>query len=725
MQGSLTSSIEMLNGVGSKRAEAFRQYGISTIEDLLYYFPAKHLDRSNILRSSELKKHVANGYDGEATLIGEITKIDEIRYGKKNILKVSFKDENGTFECVWFHGVNYFKSRFKQGDNYAVSGKPALTKYSNMQFAHPDFDKITDEENDNFKHTGKIIPFYRIPKKLKELNLGDFGLRNIIREAVENYDGMVKETLPPEILKSNRLMPVGDALKAMHYPENLDQLKHALTRFKYEELFYFEILIALKKQKLKNFTSGIPLPVKGKYIKTFLEKLPFKLTQAQLTALSEIRSDMENPHPMNRLLQGDVGSGKTVVALTAMIIACENDYQSVLMAPTEILATQHYFTISAMTEHLGLKTVILTGGQSKSEKETALQMIKSGEANIVIGTHALIEDNVEFSNPGLIVIDEQHRFGVSQRGKLMGKGEIPDTLVMTATPIPRTLSMTLYGDLDISVIDKMPSNRKPIRTVIRGESSLNGIYKFVTDKIEDDYQTFIVYPLVEDSDKLDLKSAESHFLELSTTVFKKYRVGLIHGKMSWQEKQTVMKDFADKKYHILISTTVIEVGIDVPDANIIIINDANRYGLSQLHQLRGRVGRGSKQGFCILVAKDEYTRQLQKFDYNLDFLSPAKREKIKSIIRLNAMVKTLDGFSLSEIDMKLRGPGDLFGTKQTGFPELKLSDINRDAAILVKAKKDAFEIANDDPNLVFPGDMLIREKLLKSYREHLKFSTIA
>jgi len=724
MSGNIESSIEILSGIGAKRAEAFGLYDINTIEDILYYFPSKHLDRSNILKSSELKKYVANGYDGEATLLGVVVKAEEIRYSQKTIFKVLFKDGNGTFECVWFQSVKYFKDRFKAGDNFAVSGKPALTKYGNLQFAHPDYDKITDEENENFKHTGKIIPFYRIPKKLKELNLGDFGIRNIIREAVENYAHELKETLPPEILKSNQLPDIGTAMRAMHYPENLAELQTALRRFKYEELFYFEMLVALKKHKIRNLRNGIVLKATGSLVKKFIENLPFKLTDAQLKVLAEIRADMELPKPMNRLIQGDVGSGKTIVALIAMLIAAENGYQSAIMVPTEILATQHHHKISEMVKDLGLKVSILLGGQNKSTREHNLEEIKSNEADIVIGTHALIEEKVEFSKLGLIVIDEQHRFGVTQRSKLRDKADLPDCLVMTATPIPRTLSMTLYGDLDISTIDKLPANRKPIRTVIRGDSSLNGIYKFILDKHEENYQAYIVYPMVEESDKIDLKAAETYYQELSKTFFKNRSVGLIHGRMKWQEKQDIMYRFAEKEFDILIATTVIEVGIDVPDANIIVINDANRYGLSQLHQLRGRVGRGSKQGFCILVAADEFTKQMQKFDYNFEFMAPAKIDKIKSVIRLNAMVKTSDGFLLSEIDMKLRGPGDIFGTKQSGFPELKLADINTDSALLVKAKQDAFEIVNDDPNLVFPGDSLIKIKLLKSYKEQLKFSSI-
>ncbi|GJQ64748.1 MAG: ATP-dependent DNA helicase RecG [Melioribacteraceae bacterium] len=725
MSGTLDSKLDTLNGIGKKRAEAFEHYNINNVEDLLFYFPVKHLDRSNITKSSELKKYVANGYDGEATLLGFVIKSEEINYGKKSMFKVLFKDGNGTFECVWFNAIKYFSGRFNAGDNFAVAGKPVLTKYGNLQFAHPDFDKITDEESENFKHTGKIIPFYSIPKKLKELNLGDFGLRNIIREAVEVYADSLTETLPPEILKSNQLLPVSQALKEIHYPRNLETLQNALRRFKYEELFYFEILVALKKHKIRNLRRGVAMKANGKLVKPFLESLPFKLTQAQLKVLAEIRADMEIDKPMNRLIQGDVGSGKTIVAILAMLIAAENGYQSAIMVPTEILANQHYDTLKKMVSRFGVNVVSLIGGQTKAIRAEALADIKSHKANIVIGTHALIEDTVEFDKLGLIVIDEQHRFGVTQRSKLRDKADLPDCLVMTATPIPRTLSMTLYGDLDVSTIDKMPANRKPIRTVIRGESSLRGIYKFILDKHEEGYQSYIVYPMVEESEKIDLKAATTHYEELSKTFFKNRDVGLIHGKMKWNEKQEMMKRFADKEFDILIATTVIEVGIDVPDANIIVINDAYRYGLSQLHQLRGRVGRGSKQGFCILLASDEYTKQLQKFDFNLDYLSPAKREKIKSILRLNSMVKTSDGFLLSEIDMKLRGPGDIFGTKQSGFPELKIADINKDTSILVKAKQDAFEIINDDPNLVFPGDSLIKTKLLKSYKGHLKFSSIA
>ncbi len=459
-------------------------------------------------------------------------------------------------------------------------------------------------------------------------------------------------------------------------------------------------------------------------IKTFLSNLPFELTNDQLTTLSEIKTDMISPKPMNRLLQGDVGSGKTIVALISVLIAVSNGYQAVIMAPTEILADQHFKTITNFLNIFNYKIELLIGGTKKTEKLSIKEKIEKGKVDIIIGTHALIEEDVDFPKLGLVVIDEQHRFGVAHRGKLIKKGIAPDVLIMTATPIPRTLTMTLYGDLDLSLIKELPKNRMPIKTVLRGESSLPDIFNFIIEKNKSGYQSIIVYPLVEESEKLDLKAAEVYFEKLKESTLSNLRIGLLHGRMNWKEKDETMKRFKEKEFDVLVSTTVIEVGIDIPDANIILINDAERFGLSQLHQLRGRVGRGSVQAFCILVTKDELAAKTKSFNFDFNYLSKSQIEFHKSKIRLNAMVKHSSGFDLSEVDLKLRGPGDIFGKMQSGFPNLIFADLSTDQEILIKAKKDAFEIVENDKKLKQKENFMIHKKLKNYYSENLVYSTI-
>ncbi|HVO72592.1 MAG TPA: ATP-dependent DNA helicase RecG, partial [Ignavibacteriaceae bacterium] len=527
----LSSPVQYLKSVGPKRAESFRKIGITTIRDLLFYFPSRHLDRTTTLTAAKAYGYFTNGYDGEITVIAKVYDKERKRFGRKEIMKVLFRDSTGFFECVWFQGVKYFFDLFKEGDTFAVSGKPSLSKYGNLQFAHPDYDRISEDESRGFLNTGKIIPFYRLPKELKATNIGDFSLRKIINSAVENFADQMPETLNEEIIRGNSLIDINSALKNIHFPENKEKLSSAEYRFKFEELFFLEILVALRKKNYKSRLTGLQFKVRTTLVSDFLKILPFKLTKAQLRVLSEIRKDMESALPMNRLLQGDVGSGKTIVALIAMLIAVDNGCQAVLMAPTEILADQHAKNISGMMNELfqvhkerKIRVSLLIGGQKKSLKEKNLEQIELQETDIIIGTHALFEEKVKFKNAGLIIVDEQHRFGVAQRGRLIGKGQefsydgndkVPDVIVMSATPIPRTLSMTLYGDLDSSIIDEMPKSRKPVRTFLRGENKLPQIYKFVTDKVKSGYQSFIVYPLVEESEKLELKAAEKYFGELS------------------------------------------------------------------------------------------------------------------------------------------------------------------------------------------------------------------
>jgi ATP-dependent DNA helicase RecG len=726
----LKKSVQFLKSIGPKRAESFGKMGIVTVRDLLFYFPSKHLDRTTILTAIKAYAHLINGYEGELTIIGKVYEVEKIRFRQKQILKVQFRDNSGFFECVWFQGINYFSDLFHEGEIFALSGKPVLSKYGNLQFTHPDFDRITEEESNNLINTGKIIPFYRIPKELRQKNIGDFSLRKIISSAVENYSSYLEETLPLDIIENQKLISLPDAVRNYHFPAGPDMLHAAIQRLKFEEIFYLEILVALRKHNYKTSQPGNSMKIVSGMIADFLKTLPFQLTKSQLKVLSEIKKDMGSASPMNRLLQGDVGSGKTIVALIAMLIAVDNGFQAVLMAPTEILAGQHAKNISRMMNALSkvsgkrvIKVSLLIGGQKKSERDINLSDIELQEANIIIGTHALFEQAVKFKRLGLVIVDEQHRFGVEQRAKLLNKGITPDVIVMSATPIPRTLSMTLYGDLDVSTISEMPLDRKPIKTYLRGESKLPDIYKFISEKIKENYQSFIVYPLVEESEKLELKSAMTYYNDLGKTFFKDVKLGLIHGRMSWREKEEVMSVFLAKQFDVLISTTVIEVGIDIPAANIMLINDAHRFGLSQLHQLRGRIGRGNKQAYCILVIKDEYLSKNKIQD--LDYLSPAQLEKQKTMVRLQTMVQYNDGFKISEVDLKLRGPGDVFGTAQSGFPELKHINIIHDSEIIMNAKKVAFAIIKEDPHFRNADNLILKKNLLKYYSASLKYAKIA
>lgn len=728
----LDDSVQYLKSVGPKRAESFSKIGIRTIRDLLFYFPSRHLDRTTVLSAAKAYGYLINGYDGELTVIGNVFEKEKKRFGKKEVLKVLFRDESGFFECVWFHATKYFYSVFNEGDVFAISSKPDKSKYGALQFIHPDFDRLSEEEEKNFLNTGKIIPFYRIPKELRSTNIGDLSLRRIIHLAVENYVDQVEETLSEEIIHQNKLINLPDAIRNYHFPESTEKLNSAKNRFKFEELFYLELLVALRKQNYHSKLVGNKMSIKTNLVQNFLQTLPFELTNAQLNVLGEIKKDLLSENPMNRLLQGDVGSGKTIVSLISMLIAVDNGFQAAIMAPTEILADQHAKNISSMMKKLSdlhpekeIKVSLLLGGQRKSEREKRLQEIELQQADIIVGTHALFEEKVKYKNLGLVVIDEQHRFGVRQRAKLQSKGKTPEVLVMSATPIPRTITMTVYGDLDVSIIDEMPKNRKSIKTVLRGESKLPEIFKFIIDKRKTGYQTYIVYPLVEESDKLELKAAETFYYELSKTHLKNLKLGLIHGKMSWQEKEEKMLLFLKKEFDVLISTTVIEVGIDIPDANIILINDAHRFGLSQLHQLRGRVGRSDKQAYCILVTKDEIVQYNIQHQLELDYLSSAMFEKYKSAIRLQTMVKTNDGFEIAETDLKLRGPGDIFSTKQSGFPDLKFADIVHDTELISLTKKIAFTLINKDPSLESPSSSVIRKNLIKHYSDNFQYAKIA
>ncbi len=532
MQNPLENSIQYIKSVGPKRAELFGKIGINTIGDLLFYFPSRYLDRSNLLTSAKAFHYVHNGYEGEITILAKVENSERRYFRGKEILTVSFRDASGFFECIWFQGAKYHADKFLPGRHFALSGKPTISKIGKLQLIHPDYDLLSEDESQKFFNTGRIIPVYSIPKELKAGNIGDFSMRKIISSAVEQYTQYISETLPDTLLKKHGLISLQSCVSILHNPPGMQHIEEARRRLKYEELFYIEMLVALRRYNIRHTVKSTAMKIKTKLIHSFLKILPYELTASQKHVLHEIRTDLEKQEPMNRLLQGDVGSGKTIVALIAMLIAVDNGFQAALMVPTEILADQHAKNIRSLLSRLSeqypeytLNVSLLLGGQKKKEREEEIGNINSGKTHIIVGTHALFEDNDFRANLGLVVIDEQHRFGVAQRARLIEKQIVPNCLVMSATPIPRTLSMTLYGDLDISVINEMPKNRMPIKTFLRGESRLRDIYEFIIKESAKGNRAFIVYPRVEESEKLELKAAQTHDEELSEGILKGVRGG--------------------------------------------------------------------------------------------------------------------------------------------------------------------------------------------------------
>lgn len=729
----LDAPVTNLKYIGESRSKALMNAGIRTIRDLLFFFPTKYINRSKMLTVAAAYDYVKKGYSDEITLVVRvIEKVTKYVRGKE-ILIVAFGDDTGGCEGVWFQGSKFIKDRFNEGDLFAISGKPALSQFMHLQLHHPDNDKISDDENTvKLFNTGGIIPFYKISDSFKTSMISVYGLRRIINNALNYWIGAVEETLPDFVIKKAGIMPLKDAIRHIHFPPGEKELEAARYRFKFEELFYFEILNAVRKAKIRFEHKGIKFSIKTSLIKDFLSVLPFQLTESQLKVLSEIKKDMLSAQPMNRLVQGDVGSGKTIVAVISALIAIDNGYQAVLMAPTEILANQHCKNISLLFDlynekhSAGKKLTVemISGSQTKKQREKAVERITGGGTDIIVGTHALFEDTTAFANAGLIIIDEQHRFGVAQRARLLSKGITPDCLVMSATPIPRTMSMTYYGDLDISVIDKLPPGRIPPKTALRGENALPSVYEFIYDRVKEGDQAFIVFPLVDESEKLDLQAAITAYEDLKESWFRDIRTGLLHGKMKWKEKEEVMLKFARHEFDVLISTTVIEVGIDIPNSTIMVIRDAHRFGLSQLHQLRGRIGRGKKESYCILITKDELAASSERIK-DVTYLPDYIREKLRTQTRLKAMVQFHDGFKIAEIDWKIRGPGDIFSTRQSGYPDFKYTDLREDIAILEKAKNIAFEIIDADRFLRHPDNYIISRNFFHHYSENLKYFNIA
>jgi ATP-dependent DNA helicase RecG len=680
-----------LTGLSSKRLEALHSEGIRSAKDLLNFFPRRYLDRSN----TQKIKHLA-GSGEEITVAGKVTNINMAGYGRKKRLEVTINDGSGDVKGVWFRGVGYFSKFFKDGDFVAFYG--AAKRYGkSISIAHPEVDKISsDDDLDSFS---RIFPIYPGSKALSKARITS----KLVQSWMEQILNKVNpgEFLPDSLISEMKFPQRPEAYRMIHFPETHNEHKKALNRFKFEELFLFELSMEKINYTVKERANGHIFSKTGTYTSTYFnELLPFELTDGQKSSLAEIKKDVRSGKQMNRLIQGDVGAGKTIVAIGAMLMALDNGFQAAFLAPTEILAEQHYRTLANQLSGLDVNVRLLIGSQKKALRTDILTDIEGGNCNIVVGTHAIIQDTVRFNNLGLAVIDEQHRFGVKQRSDLLNKGSHPHMLVMSATPIPRSLAMTVYADLDVSVIKDLPAGRKPIRTAIRSQKKRDDVYSFVEQEVRDGGQVYIVYPLVEESEALDLKDATAGFEKLKKQ-FPDFNVGLIHGQMKTEEKDAAMKAFIKNEIQILVSTTVIEVGVDVPNASIMIIEHAERFGLSQLHQLRGRIGRGERQSYCILM--------------------PDVKVSKAGAIRLKTMEETNDGFRIAEADLKLRGPGDFLGTKQSGLPDFKFADIVEDQFLLTQAKDKAMELLGEDPHLQSPQNASLEKVFSPYFKEKVKF----
>lgn len=660
----LDMTIDRVRGIGAKRAAVLNEAGIFTLADLFWYRPRRYLDRTRTVP-------IARAPVGEeVTLVGRVRGMNFVP-GRRPRFVLLLEDESDDISCTWFSGGRYMQKNFTEGDELAISGKVDLFQ-GRRQMVHPEYEFITPAGEAGLLHTGGVVPLYTSSADMKERGLRSRGFRRLMRGALDEFVEQVADRLPAEIRTRQQLMPLVQALRTIHFPASLTEAENARRRLAFDELFYLQLRLARLRARRRERPEGIAMAQSEELVPQLVRDLPFALTAAQERVVNEIVADMGQPHVMNRLVQGDVGSGKTLVGLCALLTAVENGYQAALMAPTEILAEQHFLNIKSLVQPLGLEVILLKGKQRVSVRRQLQEALSSGSAHIAVGTHALIQTEVEFDRLGLVVIDEQHRFGVMQRGALYKKGEKPDMLVMTATPIPRTLALTLYGDLEVSLIDELPPGRKPIRTARRGVERREAIFDFAADQMRQGRQVYIVYPLVEESEKMDLTSAVEACQELSHGPFAEFEVGLLHGRMGAEEKAEVMEAFKAHRMDALVSTTVIEVGVDVPNASVMIVEHAERFGLAQLHQLRGRVGRGGEQSFCILISHQ------QGVGGGTD-----------SGERLEAMVETQDGFVIAEKDLEIRGPGEFFGTRQAGIPEFKVADVLRDEPLLRAAREEA------------------------------------
>ena len=688
----LSTSLHSIKGVGPARADALSAIGIHIVADLLHYYPRKHLDRTTITLISKLQK------DKQATVVGNVEAAD-IRQGKRRqYFQAILSDGKGMLTLTWFNAAQYMKRTIKIGDRLAVSGKVEF--FNGFQIVHPEYDKLKDNEDP--VNSGLVIPLYSIPAELKKTRIDSRTLRRLIKTISDSLKE-IPDHFSMEFKNQNHLCPLDQALRNIHFAESVSVLNEAVNRLKFDEHFFLQMLMALRKSSIQQTGTKALIKI-GPQVKLISDSLDFELTSAQKKVIKEIKDDMARPFSMNRLLQGDVGSGKTIVSILVAAIAVANSVQVAVMAPTEILAQQHYQSFKIYAETARMTCAILVGGTPAKERKAILDGLATGRIDIIIGTHALIQEDVAFKELGLAIVDEQHRFGVLQRGDLTGKGFNPHFLAMTATPIPRTLAITYHGDMDLSIIDEMPKNRIPIITKVVEETRLEKIYTFMKEEVKAGRQCMVVYPLVKETEKSDLAAAVEMHGNLSEYVFPELIVGLIHGRMKKDDKDEVMDAYARNDIHILVSTTVIEVGIDIPNATVMLIENADRFGLTQLHQLRGRVGRGSKKSYCILVRRN-FTENSKK--------------------RLQIMESTSDGFVISDEDLKLRGPGEFFGIRQSGFLKYKIADMVTDGPILRKARQSAFELVKSDPNLNQPEHELIRIRFMNEYQDKLDRANIS
>jgi len=696
----LDTPIEYLKGVGPQRAQSLRlELAINTFGDLLNYFPFRYIDKSKIYKIRDI-----SNTNTLIQLKGKVSNIQQIGQQRAARLTATFSDDSGSIELVWFRSIRWIKESIKENNEYIVFGKPTLfnNKYN---IAHPEIEPVEKED----EGLGESLqPYYNSTEKLKAKGLGNKAIGNLTKNLLIRAEGVLSETLSQEIINNLRLISCEEALLNIHFPKDPQLLSRAQSRLKFEELFFIQLKLLRHKINRAQKIKGNVFTNVGKYVNDFYaNNLPFELTNAQKRVIKEIRTDLGSGKQMNRLLQGDVGSGKTLVALMAILIALDNGFQACIMAPTEILATQHAKSIQAMLNNLNINLALLTGSTKTAERKIIHEQLQSGELNVLIGTHALIEDAVKFKNLGLVIIDEQHRFGVEQRAKLWRKNNIPPhILVMTATPIPRTLGMTLYGDLDFSVIDELPPGRKAIKTIHQYDSGRLKLFGFLKKQIKLGNQVYIVYPLINESEKLDLKDLMDGYESISRDFpLPEYAISIVHGKMKPAQKEYEMQRFIKGETQIMVSTTVIEVGIDIPNASVMVIENAERFGLSQLHQLRGRVGRGADQSYCILMSSYKLTAEGKK--------------------RLEIMVNSSDGFEIAEADLRLRGPGDLQGTQQSGVLDLKIADLIKDEKILKYARNLANEILDKDPTLETPANKPLKNQLIRMFKNKPNWGLIS
>ena len=687
----LKDDITYLKGVGPKRALKLKGYGINTVSDILYHLPRKYLDRRNI-------KTINQCVVGEETVIIGTIQSKNIKFiGKRRLFQITISDHSGEMQCVWFNALTWIMDKFNINDQIAVYGK--IEFYNGFKITHPDFDIIDDKE-ENF-NGGQIFSLYPSNADLKLKGLDSRGFRKLMRNILFNEKYIIDDFLPSKIIQEENLCELSIAIQKIHFPENNNDIKIALNRLKFNEHFFIQILMALKRKNIKQ-NNGTIFSKHGEYLKKIYKSLNFELTNAQIKVLKEIRVDLSSSKPMNRLIQGDVGSGKTIVAILTAAMVISEEYQVALMAPTEILAEQHYKSIKEYCDSVNINCAVITSNKPAKEKKILLNQLKTGEIQLIVGTHSLIQEKVIFNKLGLIIIDEQHRFGVEHRKNLINKGTNPEVLAMTATPIPRTLSITLNGDMDISIIDELPKNRIPIKTKVISPRGINAAYTKMKKEMKNGGQCFVVYPLIEESEKLDLSAAKSGYEKLKE-IFSDFNVGYINGKMKKNEIDEQMELMATGDIDCLITTTVIEVGINIPNATMIIIENAERFGMTQLHQLRGRIGRGIKQSYCILV-QHKKTQNSNK--------------------RLSIMESTLDGFIISDEDLKMRGPGDFFGTKQHGYIKSKVVDFSTDGTIIRRARQQAFDLINNDPLLKKKNNVGIKSIFKENYNHMLEFVKI-